>query len=60
MDPVITQSSPKEVLLQAYLDTLCAKEMKSYLIAKDHLGTSFQLDKSIGFVQWRKTLPLPL
>jgi hypothetical protein len=55
---VITQSSPKEVLLQAYLDSLCDKEMKSYLIAKSHLGTSFQLYKSIGYIEWKNTLPL--
>ena len=54
----ITQSSTKEVLLQAYVKTLDHKEMKSYLIAKDHLGSSFQLDKSTGFVEWVKELPL--
>ena len=58
MDVVITQSSPKEVLLQSYLDSLCEKEMKSYLIAKSHLGTSFQLYKSIGYIEWKKALPL--
>ena len=39
-------------LLKMYLDTLSKKEYASYLIAKSHLGTSFQLEKSNGFLQW--------
>jgi hypothetical protein len=31
------------------------KELKAYHIAKDHLGDSFQLEKSIGFLEWLKT-----
>ena len=42
-------------LLQQYLDTLSKKEYASYLIAKSHLGTSFQLEKSNGYLQWKKT-----
>jgi len=42
-------------LLQQYLDTLNKKEYTSYLIAKSHLGTSFQLEKSNGYLQWKKT-----
>ena len=38
----------------SYLKTLSDKEFKSYLIAKTHLGTSFGLSKSNGFVQWKK------
>jgi len=38
---------------EQYLKTLSEKEMKSYLIAKSHLGTSFQLDKSVGFLKWK-------
>jgi hypothetical protein len=41
-------------LLKMYLDTLSKKEYASYLIAKSHLGTSFQLEKSIGYLQWKK------
>jgi len=40
-------------LTEQYLKTLSEKEMKSYLIAKSHLGTSFQLDKSVGFLKWK-------
>lgn len=42
-------------LLKMYLDTLSKKEYASYMIAKSHLGTSFQLEKSIGFLQWIAT-----
>jgi hypothetical protein len=41
-------------LEQEYLNTLTPKEMKSYLIAKDHLGSTFDLKKAIGFLEWKK------
>ena len=44
-------------LLKMYLDTLSKKEYASYMIAKSHLGTSFQLEKSIGFLQWIHSFP---
>lgn len=39
-------------LLQQYLDTLTPKETLSYEIAKQQLGSSFQLEKSSGFLKW--------
>lgn len=39
---------------QAYLDSLNEKELKAYNIAKTHLGMSFQLEKSIGFIGWKE------
>ena len=41
------------LLKKLYLETLSEKEMKSYIIAKEHLGTSFQLEKSNGFLVWK-------
>ena len=38
---------------ELYLETLNEKEMKAYLIAKSFLGTSFQLEKSVGFLKWK-------
>jgi hypothetical protein len=38
-----------------YLESLSEKERKSYEIAKEHLGMSFQLDKSVGYLKWLKT-----
>ena len=37
-----------------YLKSMTAKELKAYEIAKSHLGDSFQLEKSIGFIDWMK------
>jgi hypothetical protein len=45
-----------ETLKQQYLDSLTPKEKKAYLIAQDHLGNSFTLEKSIGFIKWRSQL----
>jgi hypothetical protein len=39
-----------EQLKQLYIESLSTKEMQAYIIAKQHLSTSFQLEKSIGFV----------
>jgi hypothetical protein len=43
-----------ETWKQKYIETLSPKELKSYRIAKDHLGMSFQLEKSVGFIKWLK------
>ena len=39
---------------EEYLKTLSEKERKAYEIAKDHLGSSFDLVKSNGFLKWKK------
>ena len=41
-------------LLEKYLKTLTPKEKKAYDIAKSHLGCSFDLSKSNGYLQWKK------
>jgi hypothetical protein len=41
-------------LEQMYLKSLSEKEYKGYLIAKSHLGSSFDLKKSIGYITWKK------
>jgi hypothetical protein len=43
---------PKKI--EAYLESLTPKEKKGYLIAKSHLGSSFQIEKSLGFVDFVK------
>ena len=43
-----------EKLQKQYLETLSEKERKSYEIAKEHLGMSFQLNISNGFLKWLK------
>ena len=44
----------EQELQQAYLDSLSEKEKKGYEIAKSHLGMSFDLEKSIGYLEWKK------
>tara|TARA_Y100000816_G_C25906223_1_gene472676 strand:+ start:420 stop:581 length:162 start_codon:yes stop_codon:yes gene_type:complete len=41
-------------LLQKYLKQLNEKEKIAYNIAVEHLGSSFNLEKSIGFQKWLK------
>lgn len=57
IDNNITMESQKELdtLLEDYVKTLSEKELKSYYIAKEHLGSSFQLEKSVGFLKWMKS-----
>lgn len=37
-----------------YVKSMTEKELKAYHIAKTHLGDSFQLEKSCGFLEWLK------
>ena len=30
------------------------KEYQGYMIAKSHLGSSFDLEKSLGFIDWKQ------
>jgi hypothetical protein len=40
-------------LLEKYLDSLSEKEKKAYIIARTHLGSSFSLVKSLGYLEWK-------
>ena len=39
---------------QEYITSLTEKEKKALQIAKEHLGSLFTLDKTAGFLQWKK------
>jgi len=39
-------------LITKYLESLSEKERKAYEIARSHLGMSFQIEKSNGFIKW--------
>ena len=41
-------------LQKLYLESMSDKERKAYEIAKDHLGMSFQIEKSIGYINFIK------
>tara|TARA_B110000879_G_scaffold11809_1_gene14833 strand:+ start:1289 stop:1486 length:198 start_codon:yes stop_codon:yes gene_type:complete len=45
----------ESTLITQYIKTLNEKELHGYNIAKEHLGMSFQIEKSIGFINWKKT-----
>ena len=42
----------QEKQVETYIKTLSEKEYKAYLIAKEHLGDSFQIEKSNGYLSW--------
>ena len=46
---------PLDALLKEYIDSFTEKEHQAYEIAKEFLGTSFQLEKSNGFLQFQKS-----
>lgn len=49
----------KEYYLNKYVESLSEKELKAYYIAKSHLGSSFSLEKSKGFIDWKKIADTP-
>ena len=48
------QSNQNELILE-YLKSLSDKDKKGYEIAKSHLGMSFQIEKSVGFIKYIKS-----
>ena len=36
-----------------YLESMDERQIKAYLIAKDHLGSSFNIFKSNGYKEWK-------
>jgi hypothetical protein len=40
--------------IKAYVSQLEEDEKKVLAIAQEHLGTSFDMAKSIGFLEWHK------
>jgi hypothetical protein len=51
MDDTLT---PLEI---EYLETLTPRERKAYEIAKSHLGMSFNLKRSNGYLTWLASRP---
>ena len=52
--PQVAKPHPEQLYLDQYIQTLDEKELKAYHIARDHLGMSFHLDKSNGYLNWKK------
>jgi hypothetical protein len=46
-------TTPIGVLIDEYIQTLTAFERQGLAIAKDHLGPSFDMKRSTGFLRWK-------
>ncbi len=44
------------VLIDEYIQTLTPFERQGLAIAKDHLGPSFDMKRSIGFLRWKDAI----
>ena len=55
----MSETAQNVSLLEKYVESLSEKELKAYHIAKSHLGTSFSLEKSRGFIEWKKKMSEP-
>ncbi len=52
---VKTYSAEKQREIFEYLSEMGEKEKVGYKIAVDHLGTSFDICRSNGFINWKKS-----
>jgi hypothetical protein len=50
------ERASNEYYMNKYIQSLSEKELKAYHIAKSHLGSSFSLEKSKGFIDWKKVI----
>ena len=52
-----TPKTPKKPSIeQQYMNSLTELEQKALNISKEHLESSFNLQKSIGFIQFKRTI----
>lgn len=49
-----THNDANDAKIKNYIESLTAIELKAYGIAKTHLQSSFSIEKSIGFIEWRR------
>jgi len=54
MESSIQQLPEIHLEIKAYLEQLSTVEKKAYNIAKEHLGSSFHVLRSNGFIDWKK------
>lgn len=55
-DNYSTLSADMQSKTLRYLQTLDEIERKAFMIAKTHLGTSFNIYRSNGYIAWAKAL----
>lgn len=49
-------AAPVQARVAQYVESLDNIEKKALIIAKDHLGSSFNIVKSNGYINWLKTV----
>ena len=55
-EPSANEQLTDEEIIKIYIDQLSENEKKGLEIAKDHLESSFSLEKSIGFLKFKKNI----
>ena len=56
IENVTSATSPEggnEKLIELYFQTFTPKQLQAYHIAKHHLDSTFQFEKSNGFLEWK-------
>ena len=48
------KDSNEYIDINKYIETFTEHEISVFKIAIDHLGTSFNIEKSIGYIKWKK------
>lgn len=54
-----TYNEKTKYAILEYLSNLSIIQQKAYCIAKDHLGSSFNILNSNGYIEWKKNKPKP-
>ena len=55
MDTTTTATKTDSELLEIYMDSLDDINRKALDTAKEQLQSSFSIEKSIGFIEWKKS-----
>lgn len=56
MDIINIYNNHENLLVQQYMEQLSDTEKRALIIAHQQLETSFDIEKSIGFLKWKKKL----
>jgi hypothetical protein len=54
-ESIFKLSLEKQTEIYNYLIQMTESQKKAYIIAQNHLGTSFSIQKSNGFLEWKKS-----
>jgi hypothetical protein len=54
--PCIPEQHPVSEYVKLYIAQMTPQEKLVFNIAQEHLESSFDIEKSIGFKEWRKTM----